>query len=692
MSRISRHSQAADNIADLLTCPICLDPFNDGERQPKLLPCHHSFCQHCLSLIANNRPTIECPQCRNETQLPSLGGVSSLQTNFYVTHMQDLIGDHSKLKVKGCRKHGNQDLTYFCRTCEIAICQDCTYSDHREPLGHMYVAMAIALQEQKRLLEIEISDAQESIIKNKTRVKHLETEIGNLFAAKDKSLADIDSTFDRYIEALNLKRQRLHEQLRNMYRLRREKLSSEIENIKMDESSLMGLVDQCEDALQDGGISDILAYKSKMVSKNCELRQKEVVVDPGNNFIKFDPEDGQLEFLNAVQDVGCLHSKKPLPCMVKFSSQRAIAGLFTTMSFHVSSLAGEQICNYPIDVELQDVFDDIIPSLVQHRNEGRYEVTFRPQVSGLHRIKIRFLESAILSELSLNVQSNNATMCLGDRGSLEGQMEFPRAVTVDNHNNIYVADTGNNRIQKFDKMGKFLFDFPLSAEEEDVSTCGIAVDNSRNMLICPEVILYNADITQANALLMYSNEGHLKQRLVYRDVMRRALSVAVNSAGSIIIADYELNAIFVFDKHGRLVRKFGESGSRAGMFNHPTFVGIGEDDCIIVSDGDNHRIQVFDKNGKFLYMFGSKGNGKGQFNMPFGVAADNHGNILVVDGSNRRIQIFKVGGDFVGCIESLNDKMNAPRGIGLTSDGYVVVADRDNHCVKKFKYLLCTSI
>ena len=91
-------------------------------------------------------------------------------------------------------------------------------------------------------------------------------------------------------------------------------------------------------------------------------------------------------------------------------------------------------------------------------------------------------------------------------------------------------------------------------------------------------------------------------------------------------------------------------------------------------------------------MFGSKGAGKGQFSMPFGVAADHHGNILVVDGGNKRIQIFKTGGDFVGCIESLGDKMNAPRGIALTTDGYVIVADRDNHCVKKFKYLLCTSL
>ena len=103
--------------------------------------------------------------------------------------------------------------------------------------------------------------------------------------------------------------------------------------------------------------------------------------------------------------------------------------------------------------------------------------------------------------------------------------------------------------------------------------------------------------------------------------------------------------------------------------------------------------QVYDRNGNYVFHFGSKGNGKGEINMPFGLAADIHGNLIVVDGVNRRIQIFKQdNGEYVGSIESLSDPLCAPRGVAVTNDGYILVADRNNNCIKKFKYLLCSTL
>jgi DNA-binding beta-propeller fold protein YncE len=39
---------------------------------------------------------------------------------------------------------------------------------------------------------------------------------------------------------------------------------------------------------------------------------------------------------------------------------------------------------------------------------------------------------------------------IGSRGAGEGQLERPTAVAADNEGFLYVADSGNNRIQKFD--------------------------------------------------------------------------------------------------------------------------------------------------------------------------------------------------------------------------------------------------
>ncbi|KAK7490551.1 hypothetical protein BaRGS_00018154, partial [Batillaria attramentaria] len=76
-----------------VVCSVCLEPYRG--RQPKLLPCFHTFCLPCLSQIALKKsqgskqdvpppsPTISCPTCRLEIPVPS-GGVQCLQANIYV--------------------------------------------------------------------------------------------------------------------------------------------------------------------------------------------------------------------------------------------------------------------------------------------------------------------------------------------------------------------------------------------------------------------------------------------------------------------------------------------------------------------------------------------------------------------------------------------------------------------------------
>ena len=691
ISQVNPPNSDAD---DLLSCSICMESFDDNQHQPKLLPCHHTFCKICLlNLTAQN--VVACPTCRERISLPCPPpeGVLRLQTNFYITQMKDLISDKSKARVKSCRKHQNVGLEFFCRSCEVVICRECCNTDHKESAGHAIQHIDVASNEQARMLEIEIAEAQQSISSNSLNIRHLESEIGNLHAAKDASVHDINKAFDQYLEVLNQRKRGLLDTVRDNYTMRREALSSRMEELKKQATLLSGLIEQCDDAIGSGTISDLLAYREKLSSK---VRDQQIANLPPsllNNFLKYEAQDSEYHFVDFVDQLGGVISNSPLPSTLKIIDPEPVAGLFANIGLTVKSYIGEELENYPITAEITDIYDDVVPNMVQCRAKGKFEITFRPKVSGMHRIKINFLGHTIPGGVfSMNVFSNNPLCRIGNKGIGDGDLEYPRAVAVDIRNNIFIADTGNNRIQKYDKEGNYVESFPICLDNPDISTCGLAINEKQGTLICPEVGVKDADLSVANTFLVYDFEGHLLQKFVYKDTLRKALSVAVNSAGHYIIADSELNSIFIIDRAGRLLKRFGEQGSGPGQFCRPMFLCVGEQDNIIVSDGDNNRLQVFDKTGKFLYTIGSKGTGKGQFNMPFGVTADYHGNILVVDGGNRRIQIFKYGGEFVACIESLADKMNAPRGIAVTSDGHVLVVDRDNHCVKKFKYIHCTSL
>ena len=52
----------------------------------------------------------------------------------------------------------------------------------------------------------------------------------------------------------------------------------------------------------------------------------------------------------------------------------------------------------------------------------------------------------------------------GSEGSNKDQFISPRGIAFDNHNHLYVVDTGNYRIQKFDINGNYLLQFGSYAE------------------------------------------------------------------------------------------------------------------------------------------------------------------------------------------------------------------------------------
>src|SRR5262249_20323023 len=87
----------------------------------------------------------------------------------------------------------------------------------------------------------------------------------------------------------------------------------------------------------------------------------------------------------------------------------------------------------------------------------------------------------------------------GGQGNGRGQFEHPRGLAVDKSGNLYVADTGNARIQKFSPEGKFLASFGKRGKQEGEleEPNGIAVDSSGNVFVVDasnhKVLKFGAD-------------------------------------------------------------------------------------------------------------------------------------------------------------------------------------------------------
>ena len=84
-----------------------------------------------------------------------------------------------------------------------------------------------------------------------------------------------------------------------------------------------------------------------------------------------------------------------------------------------------------------------------------------------------------------------------------------------------------------------------------------------------------------------------------------------------------------------------------------------------------------------------------RFTYPWNAAADNDGNIYIADRDNNRIRIIKRNGvisTFAGngatgysgnAGPAVSASLNKPKGVGVMPDGSVLIADTENHCIRR---------
>ena len=73
-------------------CPLCSETLKD----PKTLPCLHSFCLLCLDNLARierrqHQDEISCPICQTSISIPEENTFSNLPTSFHLDQVQEIL-------------------------------------------------------------------------------------------------------------------------------------------------------------------------------------------------------------------------------------------------------------------------------------------------------------------------------------------------------------------------------------------------------------------------------------------------------------------------------------------------------------------------------------------------------------------------------------------------------------------------
>ena len=204
------------------------------------------------------------------------------------------------------------------------------------------------------------------------------------------------------------------------------------------------------------------------------------------------------------------------------------------------------------------------------------------------------------------------------------EVKAPRAISVDvQRNELYIADSGNSRIEVLNLEGNF----------------------------CREI--GNADLEEPSGVF-YSNN------YVY-------------------VTDVSLDGVFKFRRGGTCVERIANGGNREGQLSSPTSLYVIKS-RVYVCDTNNNRIQVFNTELQPLWCFGAR-----HLTFPTDIKIRS-GQIYVLTRDDNRVHGFTMEGGHLWSLPLTGQEkqMSVAFFFELDSNGNVIIPDPKGQCIKIF--------
>ena len=208
---------------DLTNCPVCFEVYEEtDDRMPRILPCHHTFCERCLKQILRKKSVV-CPECR--IKHPAPGGTRTYPQNKYIVANIQLTRRATPSVVLNiqeteqefplaerfskCAAHG-KEVSLYCygNKCQKAICQLCLIKHHR---NHDVVDIHEELKEKGKIFSENLQKLKEVLEGKKSKMLEAKKDIkkknklcvSQLQTTKEEHLRIISERYDELVKEAN---------------------------------------------------------------------------------------------------------------------------------------------------------------------------------------------------------------------------------------------------------------------------------------------------------------------------------------------------------------------------------------------------------------------------------------------------------------------------------------------------------
>ena len=643
------------NLHEEVSCSVCMSPFTD----PKILPCFHTFCLHCLNELqrtSGKHGEITCPECRRKFQVPGSGYPKDLPANFRMNSLLDVMAiqkcSFAGVKCGNCEKTSAQ--SFYCFKCCSFWCDDCIAAhniirankDHkvlaikdfqdqdienvlRRPVfcqkehhenkklkffcndcevaicntcvvtlheGHVKVPLQDAANERKLRLECLLESQKEKALQKRNMITRLQSECNEIKEQVACVKKSAQNWVDNLMRVIEAKKQEILKEVEV-------KAQQSIERLVEQHSEVEKQLWRIETSIKE-------TERFLMRSTNAEIAQFNTVF--------------QEEVTGEAELVDC--DRKDLGHFVFFPNKSLMA---KTNSEGVGSL--------------KQIISQTKSSNSKAEGNGITEVTV-----GLE------------AQFVLTTRNAKNEQCY----------EHCEIVTVEIRNGDGRECATEAQVQD-NKDGSY----NISYFAKEAGTCQTSVTvNGEHVSGSPFTVQVKP--RQYTPVLSFGGKG------LSAGMFDGPWGVAVNENNEIAVTEVENNRVQIFSSDGTHLRSFGSKGDQEGEFKYPSGIAYLNYGNMVIADSGNNRLQIFTGQGEYITQIGGKGKLDHQFNYPWGLSVDSDGNIIVADSNNKLIKIFTPSGQFLrkfGGEDLLVDPIHC-----IQKDQYFVVSDNCDHSIKVF--------
>ncbi|XP_078678176.1 E3 ubiquitin-protein ligase TRIM71-like [Branchiostoma floridae x Branchiostoma belcheri] len=720
---------ASDLGEEFLTCAVCMLHFRD----PRVLPCLHTFCKECLQEWAAKQQPLECPTCRKEVSLPDQG-VDGLKTNFYVNNLLDFAAakkgaepgvpcqvceggreqaklwctdcamllcesctvmhrkvpatrDHELVsqdvlegkegmerlhRKRYCDKHKSQEMVFYCESCNVLVCTSCAVINHKPGRAHNLEEITTVAQKKKEMLRRLLQGIDPRLEEIQASVKEVEKTMSKLIPAKEVATVQTQAYFGQLVHLLQEREKEILIQIDEQCQADGKTLQAKKEAMEFELAGLTSAQTFCQQAVEHGSDMHVLEVGNQVQTRIETLLTKKLDLESKWSEFQFEENTAATAFADEVENFGGLKTDVDVSkCDVIVKP--AVQGF---QCFAVLTTVDKGGCpcvtnRKAVTANMKDPSGTNVTPKLQMKSGGVWEISYMPKVTGNHRLEVKVNSQQVAgSPFDVTVQERETpVLTIGRKGSGVGELDEPLDVAVDTDGNIVVVEQENKRVQVFDGETGVCLRGFPVGGE---GPFGLEVDFEGRILVTS---LGECEIRS------YSKEGELLNSIdIQRDCWCPS-GAAVLQDGRMVVSDSAQRSCLLLEHDGSLIRDIGK-----GQLQFPSFIAVDESrGAIYVTDRFAHKIFAYDLEGNPMLSFGREGHGDGLLQDPAGVVLDPTGNIVAGNAGDGRVQVFGPDGTFIRNVATVTGE--SARGLALTPDGYIVVACYKGHCVEKYRYM-----